>query len=1320
MSTSTPNTLVANPASPSAPGPNPSIDRSSAAPQDWRRRFWSYLMRHRTDFFAAVFAALVGGIAQVLLPLVQRHIIDNVIIGHHGRLWPWLALMVAIGFVVFALAYLRRYRAGRVAMGLQNDLRRAIHDHLQDMDFAHLDRLPTGQVVGRATSDTGLVQALLAFMPMLTGNILTLLLSLVVMLWLAPALALVAILVIPALTALSYRMRSLLLPATWDAQQAEGELVQIVDEDINGVRVVKAFGREAREVERVAQASIALYGKQMRSVRLQARYDPLLQAVPALAEVGILLFGGWLTLRHSITIGTFLMFLTYVSQAMGPARAIAGLMTIWQQAEAGITRIFQLLDIEPAIVDRPDAIELTTLSGEIVFDDVHFGYGSHHSMLAAPAMTTVQESPDHPTPPAVLNGFSAHIKPGERVAIVGASGSGKSTVTMLLPRFYDPTSGTVRVDGHDIHDVTLHSLRKQIAVVFEESFLFSDTISANIAYGRPDATEEQIRAAARAASAESFIDRLPRGYDTVVGERGLTLSGGQRQRIALARAILCDPRILILDDATSAVDSRTEESIYSAMRSILAGRTTLIVAHRRSTLRLADRVLVLSEGRVIEEGTHESLLESSRTYRILLDGLEADPEEAAGQIEALAAATKGDSTAEEDEGVDQPKYQGAYGSALGIGLGGGGGRMRANLWGTDLPPTPTLLEKVQALGPVRDVPQIDVATESAQDRSFNLWSLVLSFRSWMLIGLALVIADALLSLVGPTLIRFGVDHGVVRDSLAGVVVASVALLGVTVLNMAVQGAEGYVTGRTAQRVMLSLRVRIWSQLQRLSLDYYEREMAGRVMTRMTTDVDQFSSLMENGLLLALVSGVTFIAVAIGLVVMSPPLGGAALLVVIPLVYATVLFRRRSQVLYDVARERIAVVNADFQESLSGARESQAFVHEAVTKARFAKLGQHYVDIRNQAQRLVALYFPFAAFLSTVAQAIVLAVGSGMVVRGELSVGELIAFLLYVGILLGPIQELSQVFDAWQQTRVSVDRISELMRLESLTPSPEAPVMVNELRGDLIVDAVHFSYPTAPLSNVQLARLGPQDSRLKTVTDQAPPPEALKGVSLHVRAGETVALVGETGAGKSTVMKLLARFYDPDSGTVSVDGHNLRTLDVSQFRRHLGYVPQEAFLFSGTIRDNIAYGRPGATATEVAAAARAVGAHDFIEGLSGGYRHVVSERGSSLSAGQRQLIALARAELVKPTILLLDEATSNLDLATEARVGAAMQSVARGRTTILIAHRLQTAMTADRIVVLGHGTVLESGSHEELLAANGNYAAMWHAFASTNQASANQR
>src|SRR4051794_13924234 len=664
------------------------IDPAPPGSGGWIRRLMvPFLAAHKTNVAIAFGMAIVGMVISAITPLIEKVIVDDVIVAHNRAMAPLLAVLIGAGGVTFAASFVRRFVGGRVALDVQYDMRNAIYERLQRLDFATHDELQTGQLVSRASSDVGLLQGLLSFLPLMLGNLIMTIVAFVVMFFLSPPLTLVALAAVPALFVLSIRLRKTMYPASWDAQQKVGEVAGVVDEAVSGVRVVKGFGQEERELRRLVDVGDRLYKSKVRVIKLTARYSPALQSIPVLAQVGMLAFGGWLAIEGHLTIGTFLAFASYMVQLTSPVRQFSMLLAIGQQARAGGERILDLLDANPLVVEQPDAAVLPKVHGEIEIDDVQFGYTS-----------------DEP----VLDGFTLRVRAGETVALVGASGSGKSTIALLLPRFYDVKHGAVRVDGVDVRDVTLDSLRSQIGVVFEDSFLFSDSVRNNIAFGRPNATDEEVVAAARAAEADRFIAALPDGYDTVVGELGLTLSGGQRQRVALARALITDPRILLLDDATSAVDSRTEEEIHATLRKIMQGRTTILIAHRRSTLRLADRIVVLERGRVSAEGTHEELLERSPLYRLLLsgpgEGIENEDDAVVAGIDGVpgavvAGAVVGGNGGAEVGGVTVAAWQppgdqrdpalavsaAAAGGRMGLGGGLGGGGGGGGAWG-GMPP----------------------------------------------------------------------------------------------------------------------------------------------------------------------------------------------------------------------------------------------------------------------------------------------------------------------------------------------------------------------------------------------------------------------------------------------------------------------------------------------------------------------------------------------------------------------------------------------------------------------------------------------------------
>ncbi|MEU5065569.1 ABC transporter ATP-binding protein [Streptomyces virginiae] len=1271
--------------------------------QGWGKRLAAYTWRYKANVLLALGSSLAGMAVMALVPLVTKVIIDDVIGDRTKPMGPWAGMLIAAALLVYAFTYIRRYYGGRLALDVQHDLRTDMYDTISRLDGRRQDELSTGQVVGRATTDLQLIQGLLFMLPMTIGNFLLFGISLGIMLWLSPLLTVVALLMAPALWFIAKRSRKKLFPATWYAQGQAAAVASVVDGAVTGVRVVKGFGQEEQETGKLREAGRRLFAGRLRAIRLNSRYTPALQAVPALAQVAMLALGGWMATEGQVTLGTFVAFSTYLAQLVGPVRMLAMVLTVAQQARAGVERVFELIDTEPAIAEGGRELPADA-PATVEFEDVHFGY-----------------DPERP----VLDGFSLSVAQGETVAVVGASGSGKSTVSLLMPRFYDADRGTVRIGGHDVRELTYASLRGAIGLVPEDSFLFSDTIRANIAYGHPGATDEQIEAAARAAQADGFVRALPAGYDTKVGEQGLTLSGGQRQRIALARAILTDPRLLLLDDATSAVDARVEHEIHEALRAVMAGRTTLLIAHRRSTLALADRIAVLDRGRLAEIGTHEELEKRSPLYRRLLTDPDALGAGSPRTPDALAMAefeSDLDRDLERDiefeaeidsepvnakrrvpAGItpelwrrrEEPEAALAGAPAAAGGAPGAGHSMAGAVAG--MPATPELLAQVAALPPADDRPDVDETRAAAAEESYGLRRLLKGFWAPLAISLALVAVDAGAGLLLPILIRHGIDQGVEQAVLGAVWVAAGLALAVVVAQWAAQFAETRMTGRTGERVLYSLRVKIFAQLQRLGLDYYERELTGKIMTRMTTDVDSLSTFLQTGLVTAVVSVFTFFGILVALLVLDVELALIVFATLPVLVVGTIVFRRRSVAAYERARDRVSLVNADLQESVSGLRIVQAFRREGSGATRFAERSDSYRQARVRGQWLISVYFPFVQLLSSAAAAAVLIAGAGRVEAGTLTTGALVAYLLYIDLFFAPVQQLSQVFDGYQQATVSLGRIQDLLREPTTTPRPEEPRELPALRGEIAFENVRFQYGTA--------------------AERGENGDALAGISLRIPAGQTVAFVGETGAGKSTLVKMVARFYDPTSGRTTADGADLRELDLTAYRHRLGVVPQESYLFQGTVRDAIAYGRPEASDADVEAAARAVGAHAMIATLDGGYLHTVAERGRNLSAGQRQLIALARAELVDPDVLLLDEATAALDLATEAQVNQATDRLAGKRTTLVVAHRLTTAARADRVVVMDRGRVIEDGSHTELLARGGRYAELWRTFVGEDERAA---
>ncbi len=549
---------------------------------------WSFLLA----------ALAIGG--TVLIPYLTGRAVNEVRAGDKGGLLPLALAIAVVGVLRLGLTVGRRLIAGQVSLGVEFDLRNRLYAHLQRLELGFFDRQQTGQLMSRATVDLQSVRFFLGYGLIFIGqSALTILLAAVAMFALDPGLAAVALAPVPFVIVAARRYGRLSRPALQEVQQRIAELTAEAEENVSGVRVVKAFAREERQLRRFRRTVGRVFDQSIYSTRIRAFYAPFIGFLPSLGLAAILFFGGRQVIHGTLSLGDFTAFYTYLLMLIAPMRTLGFMLGAAQRATASGARIFEILDRAPRIVAPTGAPPLPAGGGRVEFERVTLTFEGART----PALRDVDLA----------------VAAATTVALVGATGSGKTSLTSLIPRLYDPQRGTVRVDGADVRSVDLSSLRGAIALVTDDPFLFSASVHENIAYARPDASREEVEQAARRAQAAAFVEELPEGYDTQIGERGLTLSGGQRQRLAIARALLADPRVLILDDATSSVDASTEREIKDALAAVMAGRTTFIIAHRLSTIALADEIVVLEHGRVAARGPHEELVSRSELYREIVE-----------------------------------------------------------------------------------------------------------------------------------------------------------------------------------------------------------------------------------------------------------------------------------------------------------------------------------------------------------------------------------------------------------------------------------------------------------------------------------------------------------------------------------------------------------------------------------------------------------------------------------------------------------------------------------------------------------------------------
>ena len=579
---------------------NPKADIDRDKSKNWFRRVLPILMANRWPFVTGITLMITTMMLGVSVPALIGKLVDSIepslTTGDTSNFLFLVTVILIISFVRFVGGAIGSYQLGRVSNQLEADLRSVIYNHLFTLSFSFFDKTQTGQLISRANSDIKTIQMFLMIAPMLLASLLSFAFAAVYMLSVHLTLALASMIAIPLVFFLSVKLRRLTFPLSWLTQARQADVAVIVDENINGQRIVKSFAQELMQVNLLARAAKKLQWVQVRSIDVSAFYNPLIENLSVLGSVLVWVYGGWLVIEGEIGLGALVAFTMYLMMIQMPFRFLGWMLMLEQRAKASAGRIFEILDETSEIKDKENKIEMEKLEGKISFNDVHFAYS---------------EEP-------ILKGLSFEVEPKETVAIVGQTGSGKSTIVRLLSRFYEADKGNISIDGVPVQDMGIRNLHYHIAQVLDEPFLFSVSIKDNIAYGRPDATMDEIIQAAKAAEAHDFINQTLDGYETVVGERGYTLSGGQRQRLGIARALLVDPSILILDDATSSIDVKIEAMIHKSLLKLLDKRTTILIAHRLSTISLADRILVLDNGKIIASGTHEDLLRDEPRYSEIL------------------------------------------------------------------------------------------------------------------------------------------------------------------------------------------------------------------------------------------------------------------------------------------------------------------------------------------------------------------------------------------------------------------------------------------------------------------------------------------------------------------------------------------------------------------------------------------------------------------------------------------------------------------------------------------------------------------------------